>query len=487
MGRIAVWMTWIRWIGPGVCMTVIIGSGALAQESTAAAAPLPEFQTIAHEMLRVEAESLSRVPDYAVLETLLREARRGIPAAPPFDRADALDILNQIAALLHAHHVRIGDAMLLSHTLTAQTNATPPIYIGDCDTLSFLYLAIGEVLGLPLRLVSLPEHVFVRWEFEDGGYLNWETTANAVWTDADYLDWHNRVHALSLAQEDFHVVARDELLFLVHYNLGNAFTQAHAYDAALTHYTASLAINPDDANAYYQRGQVWYVLDDDGRAIADFSEVLRRYPDDVNARFKRGRSRNELGDYADAITDFDWVLDARPEHADALLERGAAWLLAGEFTTAIADLTRVLALRPDDAEALALRGVAWRDSGRCAQGHDDLIRAAALAPWSAPIANDLAWLLATCPDDAYRDGARAVQHALRAVILEPGARLIYLDTLAAAYAAAGQFEQAVATQRKAIRVIETTANDPGTLRDYQQRLTLYLAGQPYRAGGRAHQ
>ena len=64
----------------------------------------------------------------------------------------------------------------------------------------------------------------------------------------------------------------------------------------------------------------------------------------------------------------------------------------------------------------------------------------------------------------------------------PDSKPAYLDTLAAAYAEVGRFEEAVGTQRKAI-TLATEAGKRGLLRDYRQRLSLYGAQRPYRQLG----
>ena len=45
----------------------------------------------------------------------------------------------------------------------------------DCDLSSLLYLSISEKLDIPLCMVEVPRHNFVRWKFEDGRYINWDT------------------------------------------------------------------------------------------------------------------------------------------------------------------------------------------------------------------------------------------------------------------------------------------------------------------------
>lgn len=95
------------------------------------------------------------------------------------------------------------------------------------------------------------------------------------------------------------------------------------------------------------------------------------------------------------------------------------------------------------------------------------------------VQTNLAWLLATCPDDAIRDGSRAVALAKEVVASAPG-DAAYLDTLAAAYAEAGRFEEAVKTQKQAIAPLK---KGHSLLSEYQNHLKSYKAGKPWRDDG----
>lgn len=91
----------------------------------------------------------------------------------------------------------------------------------------------------------------------------------------------------------------------------------------------------------------------------------------------------------------------------------------------------------------------------------------------------LAWLLATCSDSTIRDGLSAVHFAEKAVALTNRENVAYLETLAAAYAEAGQFAKAVSVQKEAI----TLLRDEKMKKDSAFRLKLYESNTPYREPG----
>ena len=90
--------------------------------------------------------------------------------------------------------------------------------------------------------------------------------------------------------------------------------------------------------------------------------------------------------------------------------------------------------------------------------------------------NDYAWLLATHEDDAIRNGNLALHYATLAVAQKPSAQ--YVDTLAAAHAELGDFEQAVAEQQRAIALVPQGQDE--LLDELQRRLKVYEAARPWR-------
>jgi tetratricopeptide (TPR) repeat protein len=100
-------------------------------------------------------------------------------------------------------------------------------------------------------------------------------------------------------------------------------------------------------------------------------------------------------------------------------------------------------------------------------------------PEAPELLNNLAWLLATCPNQKVRDGRQAVQYSQRACELTRSEQTIYVGTLAAAYAAAGNFDEAVASARKACALAESHG-ETSLLNNNQKLLNrFYLAHKPF--------
>ncbi|MCB1235320.1 MAG: hypothetical protein KDM91_09635 [Verrucomicrobiae bacterium] len=113
---------------------------------------------------------------------------------------------------------------------------------------------------------------------------------------------------------------------------------------------------------------------------------------------------------------------------------------------------------------------------RSAESRDVLEKALRLHPDDPQVLNGFAWLLATHPDDSLRDGKRAVELATKACELTDWERASIIDTLAAAHAEAGAFEEAVKWQSDA----NAQLKDDPDIADFEARLALYRERKPYR-------
>ena len=103
------------------------------------------------------------------------------------------------------------------------------------------------------------------------------------------------------------------------------------------------------------------------------------------------------------------------------------------------------------------------------------------APDRPFLLNRLAWLLATSPEDSIRDGTRAVGLAERAVSITGRQDIMSLETLSAAYAEVGRFEDAVTVGREALALAERQGNET-VARDLARRIPTFEMRQKYREG-----
>jgi len=221
------------------------------------------------------------------------------------------------------------------------------------------------------------------------------------------------------------------------------------YDEAIRYYTVAIALRPDSSTT---RSNLGVVLKDKGRideAIAECGEAIRLDPKFAWPYNHRGRAWAAKGEYDKAIADFGEAIRLDPKYAMAYNNRGGAWYAKGAYDKAIADFGEAIRLDPK----------------------------------LAPAYNCRAWLWATCPDEKYRDGKKAVDSATRACELTDWKDTLLFDTLAAACAEAGDFDAAVEWQEKALGLL--TKGNEQYRKDFDARLTLYRAKKPYREESKA--
>jgi tetratricopeptide (TPR) repeat protein len=197
------------------------------------------------------------------------------------------------------------------------------------------------------------------------------------------------------------------------------------------------------------------------------SQSARAYDARASAKAEQGQLEESLADSTEAVR-----LD--PQFAEAFNNRGVTHRLKGDFASALADYSQAIEIYGGYAAALANRGYARKQLGEFAAAIEDYEKAIRQDPDAPGAHNDLAWLLATCRDESFRDAPRALELASRACDLTEHANADYLDTLAAAQAAGGQFDSAVGTAEKAL-ALAAEAGKPSI----SERLALYRAGHAF--------
>jgi tetratricopeptide (TPR) repeat protein len=215
-------------------------------------------------------------------------------------------------------------------------------------------------------------------------------------------------------------------------------------------------------------------------AIAEFHRAIQINSSDAEAHNNLGGVLLQQRRPEDAIAEYREALRINPGYADAHFNLGTTLLQQGRPVEAEAEFRAALRINPDDAEADKNLGNALLQQGRAAEALDQAQKALDLQPADAGAQNNLAWMLATAPQPSLRDGAKAVRLAVQASQSSGGNNPVILRTLAAAYAEAGQFPDAVQAARKALDLAraESDAELAGTL---LREVKLYEAGRPYEA------
>jgi len=208
-------------------------------------------------------------------------------------------------------------------------------------------------------------------------------------------------------------------------------------------------------------------------ALADLDFVLREKPKHKNALFNRAEILLQLGEYDRAISDYSAAIDVDPNDGAAYAGRGIAYSAVGDTDNAMLDLNSVVRLKPDNAQAYVDRADLYAALGKWEMAAADYRVAIGLDDQIGRAYQNVAWLMATCPDERFRNPPLAVRAAKKAIELD-GQSYLGLDTYAAALASVEKYADAAVVQRKAVQTAPATERA-----DLQSRLALYQQSRPY--------
>lgn len=242
-----------------------------------------------------------------------------------------------------------------------------------------------------------------------------------------------------------HALDVTENNFVAHNNLGAALSTQGKPKEAIAHYLEALRLDSHDSLLH---NNLSVALAADGKtdeALEHCSEALQIDPNDTDALNNMGVLLSQQGKLAEARPYFEAALRIRPQFAEAHAKLGIALAALGRVDEAMSSYREALRLKPDLVAAM----------------------------------NNLAWLLATHPDPKFRDGPEAVRLAERACQLTRYKTPFLIGTLAAAYAEAGRFDDAVVAGQKARDLALETGQKVLAQRN-TELIELYRAKHPLR-------
>jgi eukaryotic-like serine/threonine-protein kinase len=260
-------------------------------------------------------------------------------------------------------------------------------------------------------------------------------------------------------------------------SLGLVLLESKDLPGAAAAFKKAAELDPKSASAHSNLGSALRESKDLPGAVAACKKAIELDPKCTAAYVNLAVALRESNDLPGAVAAFKKVTELDPRFTAAHNDLGHALRESKDLPGAVAAFKKAIELDPGRFQAHYGLGMTHRSQGRYAEAERAYLGAIKAQPAFAPAYNGLAWLLATCPDDKVRDGKRAVEYATTACKLtgwkEPG----YLDTLAAAYAEAGQFEEAIRDQTRALGDPTFKARFGPAAR---QRLKLYQQQKPFR-------
>lgn len=139
--------------------------------------------------------------------------------------------------------------------------------------------------------------------------------------------------------------------------------------------TELISLQPDNFEAYLNRGIAKYNKRDIDGAIADYTQSIRLEPNFYYFYYQRGRAYGRKDNWTQAIADYTQSLRLKPDDYDSLLQRGVARMVTGDNTGAMADFTAALRLKPNSGEAYVQRGLVFNKLGDQRQAMADFDQA----------------------------------------------------------------------------------------------------------------
>jgi len=255
-----------------------------------------------------------------------------------------------------------------------------------------------------------------------------------------------------------------------------AFQRARVYSTEENLMSDSVAKNPANTYAQNDLGVIFANRKDMARATEHFQAAVHADTNDA-AHLNLGQALMMAGKFSEAEKEFQTTLALKSYDVGA--HKNYAGLLRSEGRNREAVFHYLVALRfqPDPATRLDLATLLYRD-GAARAAVDQFQQVLLAKPDQIEALNNLAWLLATCSDGSVRNGSNAVVYAERACELTGYRQAKITGTLAAAYAEANRFPEAVNTGTLTVKL----ANESGDQRAAyvgNELLKLYVSGQAY--------
>ena len=245
--------------------------------------------------------------------------------------------------------------------------------------------------------------------------------------------------------------------------------------AATEDLNKALEIDGKDVASLLMRSRLLAADGKDAEARADVEKALSLRPDLPQGILMRSMLAAQKGRFAEAITDIQTLLHSDPQNADYRLQLATYMVADKRPRRAIEVLDGLIEADPKNSDALRARGDALLSIGKHAEAIADYENALKVDDEDTGVLNNLAWVLATSPEDKLRNSKRSIELAKKACELTKYEKPHILSTLAAGYADAGDWDEAMKWSNKAVELGEGEVAE-----QLKEELESYKQKKPWR-------
>ncbi len=264
---------------------------------------------------------------------------------------------------------------------------------------------------------------------------------------------------------------------VAHMQLGTAFLRQGRIEPAVAELTESIRLAPSYVEAHNNLGNALAVSGRLEEAAAQF-RIASRLIDQPEFHHNLAATLDKLGRPDEAIPEYEAALRRDPDRYLTLMMLARDLAARGRLAEAEADLRHALDLDHGAVETRRLLAMTLTLRGRVEEAIAEYREILKRSPDDIDALNNIAWIRATHAEAAHRDGAEAVRLAERARDLSPTPEPVLYSTLAAAYAEAGRFPEAVKSCERAI-ALARAAGDARSSENFAEQLRCYRAGRPF--------
>ena len=261
--------------------------------------------------------------------------------------------------------------------------------------------------------------------------------------------------------------------------LGNSYSSLGSLDEAISFYHKTLSLNPNNIDARFNLASTLLKKKNIKEAIDQFNELLRLQPDHEMTHNFLGNIYASQGDWTRSLDHYKRVLRINPKNTETMNNAGVVLARMGKWDEAIDHYQRAVQFFPNLPKFHSNLGDVLLKKGKVKEAVEAFYKELEISPKDPWVANRLAWIKATSQAKDMRNAGEAVRLGEMACQLSDNKEATILDTLAAAYAEAGRFQEAVKTAEKALELARSSGQKD-LVKEIESRIELYRERKPFR-------